>query len=139
MGSEVREASGGRTLRAETPAGRELRSSILALHARPACEGNDESLPKVRTYCREWEIWSPGRAVLRNSSRRAPGEERVGNEAHEGEGHEGHRHRAQELQRRSLDMALKVKGMYASDDHGLEEGLAKLGDRLARAIERSNG
>lgn len=43
---------------------------------------------------------------------------------------------ANELQRRTLDMGMKVRGMYVNEDKGVEEGLAKLGDRLAKAIER---
>ena len=45
---------------------------------------------------------------------------------------------ALEVQRRSLDMAFKVKGMYVNEDAGIEESLAKLGERLSAAIDRSN-
>lgn len=45
---------------------------------------------------------------------------------------------ALEVQRRSLDMAFKVKGMYVNEDSGIEDSLARLGERLAAAIDRSN-
>lgn len=58
--------------------------------------------------------------------------------AHEGVVTDEREVEALEIQRRALDMAFKVKGSYESDK-AVENGLDKLGERLAKAIMRTDG